>query len=1641
MIPLRVILGTLAIAAFTGSHALAETPTGTTDDTAKTDAQKEAEFKARYDRAQAALTKLKRDFGGRNAALEAVIRTEAHTVSDYLDYLGHPSIPELEMALMENPLVAAYYARSSGKRSAPEVVAAIARDASAAAIYAQFTLRRPWPEAEPVIFSNGNAAAWYAESFPERITAEARQKTESDPWGAALSATHAGVRMPGLEPVILRNNEAATHYAAEVLHARWPEAEVVIRKNPEAAAAYAAAVIHGRWPEAEETISQDRPSLLLYLRAAGPDALAKFVPLLLKPGTADVGKDFASAGVADLTPFLPELQKIPGALLAYHRAMSKPAPKDNPTLAAEMLKYPDTAYIQVGGGKKRVPEAEAALLGTPLQAANYAESAIRGRWPEAEPVIRSHAEAASLYAITVLKRRWPEAEPVILTNANATREYIRMFVHTPWPEAEPVLKTQPATATLYARLALKARFPEAEPAIAESESAAEYALNILKHRWPEAEPAIARDWFNVAEYTEAFMPEGWPDAVLGGIRADSIARDLYKTLPASAHAAVEKLILELGNAGRVADYAEYARKSRWPEGEALLLAKRHAHGAAQYAAKVIRGPWPEAEPFILKDPYASQTYIEVLPQEQKTKNIPTTFENIDSSTINFAEKLKVGRIPALETALLDETRNRHPSLLSAYAKQVIKGRWPEAEEKIIRNPELAANYAWGIIGGRWPEAEPTIMNDAYAARIYAQAVLRGRWPEAEETIMKDLGEATYYATEVLRERHSKLEKELLQRGEVRLLSHYHESLMKTPWPEAEPALAQSIPAALQYAQTTGRRFPAGEALIRTEARAAVDYAAGVLKSRWPEAEPAILADAEQSARYAATVIKGRWPEAEKRIAADTQAALTYVREVLCAPFPEAESLLARDAQSAVAYAKAIHARFPAGEPIIAKNASASVEYARILCARFPAGEPAILQSPQETLNYARALGKRFPEGEPTILKNAESAAGYATEIIRARWPEAESVIAQNPAAILTYNGYFPEAITATAQVAAKTAWGAFTYAGEQKKRFPEGEAAILADPAYIIRYAKEIIGGRWPEGEVVLRDDASLASAYAEEVIHGRWPEAEPAIRTKADPALRYAVRVLKTRWPEAEETLRRDAYAAAAYAGLVIGGRWPEAEESIRREPNAILAYALLAINGRWPEAEDDLRRNPSAAVDYALWIRRARWPEAESKMITGSRNIGAYLKSFVPGADAALEKLLLARMEEEARKPARIGSQLSSLCYTALPYVEISRRSRWPEVEPFLLGQTDYAIRYVSTGLGGARWPELENRIREEMRKKPDEFPRHWEYIRSYLSALNKKERPPEDFENLVLDKVFADAESSSNHYLQFGYDTHGRNLTGLEKRLLAAIAKHPEIEEWVRFAVGHAEYGRQTRWPELERPLSRYPNHARDYRMHFGLLKEPWPELEKALANDADYLKRYRDELNEPARPPHTPQSEPQPVVAMDEATLKGTLGNPYHAIEHVRKVIKGRWPAYEARLLAKPEEALQTMWQTGSHSTHHEPYSVLGSYVEATGQRCPELEHLLAKSPGDALLCARLRNAEFPEGEVILAKKPWNRVAYLEFFLNRGDARMDWKRLFAGGPENPFREAALAAIDFPEKARSGRSFDEPWSAYRWLNPSER
>jgi hypothetical protein len=73
-----------------------------------------------------------------------------------------------------------------------------------------------------------------------------------------------------------------------------------------------------------------------------------------------------------------------------------------------------------------------------------------------------------------------------------------------------------------------------------------------------------------------------------------------------------------------------------------------------------------------------------------------------------------------------------------FAREVMKGRFPEAEDNISKRPSISYKYATKIIKGRWPKGEKSILRSTEYIFCYARDVIKNRWPAAEKVMLLTL---------------------------------------------------------------------------------------------------------------------------------------------------------------------------------------------------------------------------------------------------------------------------------------------------------------------------------------------------------------------------------------------------------------------------------------------------------------------------------------------------------------------------------------------------------------------------------------------------------------------------------------------------------------------------------------------------------------------------------------------------------------------------------------------------------------------------------------------------------------------------------------------------------------------------------------
>lgn len=141
-------------------------------------------------------------------------------------------------------------------------------------------------------------------------------------------------------------------------------------------------------------------------------------------------------------------------------------------------------------------------------------------------------------------------------------------------------------------------------------------------------------------------------------------------------------------------------------------------------------------------------------------------------------------------------------------------------------------------------------------------------------------------------------------------------------------------------------------------------------------------------------------------------------------FSPYEMVIPSDVANAFLYASKYRKKFPKNgkyklhqiEELICKHSFASYQYAKfVLGKRFPEGESKIAECPGSSYFYVvDILGKeRWPLCEKHMLRSPSFACQYAINVIKGRWPEAESVIMSNEGSAKAYMDFLKENINDT----------------------------------------------------------------------------------------------------------------------------------------------------------------------------------------------------------------------------------------------------------------------------------------------------------------------------------------------------------------------------------------------------------------------------------------------------------------------------------------------------------------------------------------------------------------------------------------------------------------------------------------------------
>jgi lambda repressor-like predicted transcriptional regulator len=762
----------------------------------------------------------------------------------------------------------------------------------------------------------------------------------------------------------------------------------------------------------------------------------------------------------------------------------------------------------------------------------------------------------------------------------------------------------PEKAYNYAKHTLHGRFEEGEELISQdAEASYRYAVDVLKGRFEEGEDLIGKDAMISYMYAKYVLKGPFKKG------EDAIATDPKYTFY----------------------YVSEILDRPFPKGEDVLGADNE--NAFWYAEQILRGPFPKGEDTIAKDSASSVDYATLITKKPFHKGEKAIAENGQNSLI-YVENVLKKRFPMGEAAIFKdpETKQEYLKFLKEHDPKgwtrinVASTLIAESQEELLLkrgDPIKISLYARNILKGPWPEAEDIIAKSAEASYIYAGNVLKGPFLKGEDAMSKDTRYAYGYAVNCLKGRFLKGERAIA--ADTNLAFSYFMEIMKKRWPEGELAIFRNEEFKRHYLKFLKEHDPRGWAKINVAA-------AAVLTPK-PKEEVLKNGSSVRISLYARDVLKGPWPEAEDKISKGAQASYIYSRDVLKRTFPKGEDAIATDSSLSFLYFKnMIKKRWPKGEPAIFRSETFKDEYLDFVKKHDPKGWAKIniaseenrdvdselysyMRSPevwnddvssvkplleagadvnkmhndketvfqmavaQELTNHIRLFlryGADVNKKDNTAYKDTpihvviynqnndilkllldtnkvdfdvddKKGDDYIVYAIKLKNPSAAVMLYKKG---MTYleglkqlpRGYMTEFLDELKKrepvLWTKTKL-AVTLFSETRSTFKEA----LESPWSAYDYAKNVVKGPWPEGEDLIARDYETSYMYAKNVLRGPFIKGEPGIAKHANYAVNYAK---NGPFPRGEDKISESIIMSFAYSTEIIKKRFPKGEPSI---------------------------------------------------------------------------------------------------------------------------------------------------------------------------------------------------------------------------------------------------------------------------------------------------------------------------------------------------------------------------------------------------------------------------------------------------------------------------------------------------------------
>jgi len=361
---------------------------------------------------------------------------------------------------------------------------------------------------------------------------------------------------------------------------------------------------------------------------------------------------------------------------------------------------------------------------------------------------------------------------------------------------------------------------------------------------------------------------------------------------------------------------------------------------------------------------------------------------------------------------------------------------------------------------------------------------------------------------------------------------------------------------------------------------------------------------------------------------------------------------------------------------------------------------------------------------------------------------------------------------------------------------------------------------------------------------------------------VRYCKKILQSRWPEAEEEIAKHPKAILLYARDVIKGKWAEVEEILlnvkfdswsrigRNQQLTIHQYALLR-NERWPEYErmieswigdgedmhfpsfsycEEYMRSPWYEIEdwilengdpilYCEASSRDKWPELEEQILLGllenrgSQKLDEFDRRIIVER-LQRHKNYFPRLSKGVKQELERRMRYYNLLRTGVRYSKSVLKSRWPEIEDFLLDWPEIALDYCSGSMDG-RWEELEHDIIRGLREN-----HHGKYR----------------FDGTTPEGAHSKWSEKKTRYYSFA-------STGVRYSRMVLDGRWPEIEEYVidcpQLSLSYCIHSVKDPWEEFEERHRKLANSSVSY--HARACAQRSEKFEKNLLNSITRLSK--------------------------------------------------------------------------------------------------------------------------------------------------------------------------------------------------------